>query len=871
MEPQVSNVEESLGDNFDSSIRYFTLYVAVSQRVLVSPIFVVSSSIAISNSAASTLRLTNAEVYDIVKTGFNRGSGGRVKFRSLLRAIDEFANLFNVEIVEDASEFSEVPSMDPSVVSSNTPSTTFFSDIPTLQASGSPTILATTIAPSSMPSNGATYLAPSDEPSMQPSMSITFPETKFPLYAPTTAPSVLTVKDDKLKSIITAAITGGSAAILLSCCLFAFCRFGRAGKTSRDNEADALGQQENVDSSSNDSGSTSTNEDECDYLPSLGNDSNFLSDVALLEDEIQDVPIGSYDDESMFPLLHDTVQKDFLHLGCAEPSTYMVDYDLLTFDQFAQVDLNKVPHMIQTNINPPQLDARASSSTETTHTGLSDASSDMWSIRTRAELEAAGVSMETIGKLSGDDTSTSPQHARSVPDSLRFRSSDSFDSFEDVWTTTSILMNESPLQKSEPNSIVVTDDSLSSHTPGNIDDTSPQQLSSVSMSPRMDDLLRTIVEDAWRMELVMKSSSRSSISPRSASSNVPVGALARRHSLAFIDQHRESRASSKKSRSVQSVPKCSDEHDVMQKITSSSFAQSTPHRTRFLDFGILGSPKHVEPRVLLHGVQYDQTSSLQDPTDKEVKPNFDTGDVRNTLIPSCTPDNEGNDRNQEAFEMLAANFVEDDNGLHTESQVYKGSSSESTTPTSSPGVLGISHESISQSLSSHLGAVTNAQDALHQRSLFRPISFSSTRSVSSAVSHTSTESRETTSSTRSLPLIGTGRNSMGYHASLSRLLVQRLTQKQNVSTSSRSTIDSLRITRSIIQASSLATEHQNATRRQVSVTMPPGNNGITLVAQHDGLGTVVAAVHSSSPLYGDLTRGDRISKWNLIHCTNWLF
>ena len=67
---------------------FFILELAVTQQVLVQ------------SSDNDNVALSDEQIYDLVKTGFGRGSGGRVRFRSLLqRESSGFGTVLNVEVL----------------------------------------------------------------------------------------------------------------------------------------------------------------------------------------------------------------------------------------------------------------------------------------------------------------------------------------------------------------------------------------------------------------------------------------------------------------------------------------------------------------------------------------------------------------------------------------------------------------------------------------------------------------------------------------------------------------------------------------------------------------------------------------------------
>lgn len=237
--------EDALGQGF------FILELAVEQVVYVT-------------TTAAAAPLSTAGIVKIVETGFNIGTGGRVKFRSLLREADEFSAVVNVEVLEGglsspeaAPTFSPTvsmvpstaPSMDPSGAPSVVPSfirTSAPSITPTKALSGSPSFVSTSVV-SNSPS-----LAPSARTTLRPSPSVdltTKPTSRpSPSLGPTVKPTSLpnsplsSSDDNDRKPLIMGAIAGGVATIMVSC-FFIFCVYfpfcGR--KASHEEEGSPIG------------------------------------------------------------------------------------------------------------------------------------------------------------------------------------------------------------------------------------------------------------------------------------------------------------------------------------------------------------------------------------------------------------------------------------------------------------------------------------------------------------------------------------------------------------------------------------------------------------------------------------------------------
>ena len=203
---------------------FFILEVAVQQTVYV--------------TAEAELDVGN--VTSIVETGFNRGDGGRVKFRSLLTADPAFATIVNVEVLDGAlSAPQAAPSATPSFAPSRSPSA-----LPSLVPSATPSI-----APSHAPTAVASF-APTLMPSSQPSE---------PANVPNQSPSA---EDDDSgfdrQPLILGAIAGGVATIIVSC-FFIFCVwYPFCWRKDNTHQEEATGQRRRRPSISSHSSSEST-------------------------------------------------------------------------------------------------------------------------------------------------------------------------------------------------------------------------------------------------------------------------------------------------------------------------------------------------------------------------------------------------------------------------------------------------------------------------------------------------------------------------------------------------------------------------------------------------------------------------------------
>lgn len=194
---------------------YFIMELAITQMVLVD----------------SPTPLSDDDVWSIVETGFNRGAGGRVRFRSLLQDKFEFLTVLNVEVLSGTlSPPQAAPSAAPSTSPLAAPSAS-----PSSSPSGSPSA-SPTAAPSVSPTLSPIY-SPSIAPSIAPTTLTT--SNPMPVLVPTdgttssptgegsTVP--LTANDEGRQPLILGAIAGGLATILVSlffifCVWFPFCK-----------------------------------------------------------------------------------------------------------------------------------------------------------------------------------------------------------------------------------------------------------------------------------------------------------------------------------------------------------------------------------------------------------------------------------------------------------------------------------------------------------------------------------------------------------------------------------------------------------------------------------------------------------------------
>lgn len=187
---------------------YFRLRVLVEQIVYVD---------------AKEVVLTLQEVTSIVETGFTRGQGGRVQFRSLLMLHPAFRTVVNVEVL--GSFPSLAPSTNPSesvtIPLSPAPSAGEMSNPPSHR---SPWTSSPVMQPSYDPSQGpVTSGGPSSNPSTLPSSIVANSTSPRPVGIESLEPTVSPKSPRKNdRALIVGAIIGG-VAIIMASLFFLFC------------------------------------------------------------------------------------------------------------------------------------------------------------------------------------------------------------------------------------------------------------------------------------------------------------------------------------------------------------------------------------------------------------------------------------------------------------------------------------------------------------------------------------------------------------------------------------------------------------------------------------------------------------------------
>jgi len=199
---------------------FFILEVAVVQGVVVD----------------SPVPLTDNQVWGIVETGFSRGTGGRVRFRSLLQGETQFDTVVNIEVLPGSlsppqAAPSSAPTVRPTTVHSQPPivsPTGTLSSPPTSFPSSTPTFYPTiTMSKSPAVSSSSTTI-----PSIVPSPPLSDPT---PTIFPTEANVPISADEDR-QPLVFGAVAGGLATVLVSlffvyCVWFPFCK-GRDGEST---------------------------------------------------------------------------------------------------------------------------------------------------------------------------------------------------------------------------------------------------------------------------------------------------------------------------------------------------------------------------------------------------------------------------------------------------------------------------------------------------------------------------------------------------------------------------------------------------------------------------------------------------------------
>jgi hypothetical protein len=322
--------EDALGQGF------FILELAVEQVVYVT-------------TTATAAPLSTAEIVKIVETGFNIGTGGRVKFRSLLREAAELSSVVDVEVLEGGLSSPEaaptfrptvstVPSMTPSMDPSGAPSS-----VPSLIPTGAPSITPTQ-ARSASPSFGP---SPSLDPPAKPTSG------PSPLLVPTAQPISLpsiplsSTDDNHRKPLIMGAIAGGVATIMVSCFFIFFVYFpfcGRKSSFEEDGSSDGSTPRNRRFNNGRDSSQPSASKEEQMAA-------SFIPDTVQLDDENESLANTTLGDQTAGGVFGSQLTPRFKNVGDAGPSIKNVGdrSPIRMFDSFDESSLYTSPHVTPGN------------------------------------------------------------------------------------------------------------------------------------------------------------------------------------------------------------------------------------------------------------------------------------------------------------------------------------------------------------------------------------------------------------------------------------------------------------------------------------------------------------------------------------------
>lgn len=242
----------------------------------------------------------------IVETGFNRGLGGRVKFRSLLTELPVFGTTVNVEVLDGAlsapqSPPTAVPSTSPTDTASAVPSLVPTSEgslppsqPPTVVASETPSQSPTSSTPPTMYPSGESGPAP-----LKPDVPAKPPTPSRPTVPTNPSPNaVLDDEDDQdsnfdRQPLIIAAIASGLATIVVSC-FFIFCVWYPFCWRKKDDENTPeeapQRRRRRPSASSHSSGSTHAAEAMIPGVLHLDEDSRSLANTTVTQGTAKQVP-----------------------------------------------------------------------------------------------------------------------------------------------------------------------------------------------------------------------------------------------------------------------------------------------------------------------------------------------------------------------------------------------------------------------------------------------------------------------------------------------------------------------------------------------------------------------------------------------------
>lgn len=321
-----------------TSTGYFRLELSIGQIVYV-------------KSNATTLSLD--EISAVVETGFSRGQGGRLRFRSLLVTNPYFRTIVNVEVLRNTTSPTGVPVPSPS--SGVQPSTTVPLFTPSMVPSSFPTVVKTIkpsvllslspvqgVDPSNSPSSVPTevpqnfpheVMIPTPSPNIDP--TFTPSHSKVPTQAPSNKPtsqspsvgmSLPTLTDtpsDDRQVIVLGSLIGGIAFVLSSlflvvCICLPFC-CGQKGGIEYDSE-NASGSFPGHNSNLN----PTTNQMVVPGILTLDEDAQSLANTTL--DGKSSAPIFTSNQAGASPQhlqMNDSFDESSIYTSTTDPSTHI--------------------------------------------------------------------------------------------------------------------------------------------------------------------------------------------------------------------------------------------------------------------------------------------------------------------------------------------------------------------------------------------------------------------------------------------------------------------------------------------------------------------------------------------------------------------
>ena len=813
---------------------HFILEVAVEQLVYVT-----------SNATLSLEQVTEA-----VETGFNRGSGGRVKFRSILKEHLGFASLITVEMLDGALSTPQVaPSVPPTISPSQAPS---------ISPSSSPSTLKPSVLPSHEPS-----FAPSSFPSQGPTIDETvIPSTNRPSSNGVVSSTESSDKSSpKKRNLIIGAVVGGLVAILVSA-FFIFCVWIPFCGREDDDERPVRGDP---------------------YVPGVvalneGNESlanTTLGDPSLLgrnasKENLETSKTESFDDNSLYTNnnvaifdTNDPSQQYFLRVlpipldpaeeyddGIADPfeATESEDQGNCPVQTFQKPSITRILDEVADTIrfSPSDYECEPESNYPAIPPSRSNEEKAN-EISNRASLGSKGLDpfedSSSYSSYNFEDTSGSDDESSNVND-MRVRNliAGSFPVNDDVADPSSFSEGE---KRETLNGI--REDIESEHSTTESYDEIVQELPVVSRLSTNDLLLRSVLEGEGNLRRTSNRSRSSRQSRRSAPPTIyeeraSLDILADTQDLGRLrlDSKRVSRSKRKKSsRSVGESTRHSDSYRGVLRDTR-SLDDDTGTRTKKKSTGVLGARKG--------GALWEHLSKNSEVSSPEVSPGT-LGISRNGSKVHATPSSSDTDG--------------------TTSPWLEGSIEQALGPRSSNADL--------ESLSGRSTKSNTSQRSAKSSNSNAAYSIASRRSVKSSfsrTSHASNVSQRITTATYlqndELPIAPSLSNEQksdfdeeaatmprSLEHDLHRLEIQladvlKKHPPLQQNKEKQSTADDSGL---VVATDPRPDSLQN---RNTVVVAPPGKVGIVLANKNDGNGTIISEVRESSQLLGLLAPGDKL-------------